>query len=219
MRGLLAELQRRKVYRAAAAYAVVAWLLIQIATQVFPFFEVPNWGVRLTVLLVVLGFPVAVAMAWAFDLTAEGIVRTDPQDSLRARRSALLIWAVLSVVVLAAYYAVTRHNRSVSGIATTETKDPAPPADAKSIAVLPFVDLSQNKDQEYFGDGISEELAGTLARVEGLRVAARTSSFSFKNRAFDVHLVGQKLNVGSVLEGQRSPGRASASGSAPNSST
>jgi adenylate cyclase len=204
MRGLLAELQRRKVYRAAAAYAVVAWLLIQIATQVFPFFDVPNWGVRLTVLLIVLGFPIAVAMAWAFDLTEDGILRADPKDSSRARRSAIVIWAGLSLVVLAAYYFVTREHaaasRAASG-ATAQQSVPPVPADAKSIAVLPFVDLSQNKDQEYFGDGISEELAGMLARVEGLRVAARTSSFSFKNMAIDVHLVGQKLNVGSVLEG------------------
>jgi TolB-like protein/Tfp pilus assembly protein PilF len=204
MRGLLAELQRRKVYRAAAAYAVVAWLLIQIATQVFPFFDMPNWGVRLTVLLIVLGFPIAVAMAWAFDLTEGGIVRADPKGSSRARRSAIMIWAGLSLVVLAAYYFITREHaaasHAASGATAQQSSSPVP-ADAKSIAVLPFVDLSQNKDQEYFGDGISEELAGTLARVEGLRVAARTSSFSFKNTAIDVHLVGQKLNVGSVLEG------------------
>jgi TolB-like protein len=205
MRGLLAELQRRKVYRAAAAYAVVAWLLIQIATQVFPFFDVPNWGVRLTVLLIVLGFPIAVAMAWAFDLTEDGILRADPKGSSRGRRSAIVIWAALSLVVLAAYYFVTpntqRHPVWRLGATTTQQNAAPLPADVKSIAVLPFVDLSQNKDQEYFGDGISEELAGTLARIEGLRVAARTSSFSFKNTAIDVHVVGQKLNVGSVLEG------------------
>ena len=205
MRGLFAELQRRKVYRAAAAYAVVAWLLIQIATQVFPFFEVPNWGVRLTVLLIVLGFPVAVSMAWAFDLTAAGILRADPQGSSRARSSAIVIWVVLSLVVLTAYFAVTREHGAASGAgavsAMAHQNTPSIPADAKSIAVLPFVDLSQNKDQEYFGDGISEELLGTLGRIEGLRVAARTSSFSFKNTAVDVHQVGQKLNVGSVLEG------------------
>jgi adenylate cyclase len=204
MRGLLAELQRRKVYRAAAAYAVVAWLLIQIATQVFPFFDVPNWGVRLTVLLIVLGFPIAVALAWAFDLTEDGILRADPKGSLRARRSAIVIWAALSLVILGVYYIVTRDHeaasRALSGTPAQQLVPPVP-ADAKSIAVLPFVDLSQNKDQEYFADGISEELAGTLARIDGLRVAARTSSFSFKNTAIDVHQVGQKLNVGSVLEG------------------
>src|SRR5258706_2543417 len=164
MRGLLAELQRRKVYRAAAAYAVVAWLLIQIATQVFPFFDMPNWGVRLTVLLIVLGFPVAVSMAWAFDVTADGFVRTDPARSAHGRRSAMVIWAVLSLVVLAAYYAATREHSATTGAAATEeiTRPAAAPADAKSIAVLPFVDLSQNKDQEYFGDGISEDLASTL---------------------------------------------------------
>jgi len=201
MRGLLAELQRRKVYRAAAAYAVVAWLLIQIATQVFPFFDVPNWGVRLTVLLIVLGFPVAVALAWAFDLTEDGILRADPKGSSRARRSAIMIWAALSLVILGVYYIVTRDHEAASRALSGAPTLPPVPADAKSIAVLPFVDLSQNKDQEYFGDGISEELAGALARIEGLRVAARTSSFSFKNTAIDVHLVGQKLNVGSVLEG------------------
>lgn len=210
MRGLLAELQRRKVYRAAAAYAVVAWLLIQIATQVFPFFDVPNWAVRLIVLLVVLGFPVAVAMAWAFDLDADGVLRADARDSSRSRSKAVLIWAVLTLIVLAAYLAATRTWQSApaaakapGAVGPTPANETSPrtPADSRSIAILPFVDLSQTRDQEYFGDGMSEELLGMLSRVDGLRVAARTSSFSFKDKAIDVHQVGQVLGVGSVLEG------------------
>jgi TolB-like protein/tetratricopeptide (TPR) repeat protein len=194
-----AELKRRNVYKVAVAYAVVAWLLIQIATQVFPFFEIPNWVVRLVVLTMIAGFPIALIIAWAFELTPEGIKRTEEADAAnkhsrgRAWIYVAIIGAVLSVCLFigSRYIANTRPPRS-SEVVTDQQK---------SIAVLPFVDLSQAHDQEYFCDGISEEIIGTLAKIEGLRVIARTSSFSFKGKNADVGEIAQKLNVRNILEG------------------
>jgi adenylate cyclase len=189
------ELKRRNVYRVAMAYAVVAWLLIQIATQVFPFFEIPNWAVRLVVLLLIIGFPVALILAWAFELTPEGIKRTDevpPEQSLIRRTGRKLDFAIIGVLVLVIGLLIFDRFR--------QKPAPAPSAE-KSIAVLPFVDLSQAKDQEYFCDGISEELLDALSQIEGLRVVARTSSFSFKGKNVDAAEIAQKLNVQNVLEG------------------
>jgi serine/threonine-protein kinase len=194
-RNFFAELKRRNVYKVAVAYAVVAWLLIQIATQVFPFFEVPNWVVRLVVLLLLIGFPVALILAWAFELTPEGIKRTDevsPEQSNRGRTGKTLNVAIITTLVLVIGLLIFDRIRQRSV--------PAPAAE-KSVAVLPFVDLSQAKDQEYFCDGISEELLDALSRIEGLRVVARTSSFSFKGKNTDAVEIAQKLNVQNVLEG------------------
>jgi adenylate cyclase len=194
-RNFFAELKRRNVYKVAIAYAVVAWLLIQIATQVFPFFDVPNWAVRLVVLLLIIGFPIALILAWAFELTPEGIKRTDvvsPEQSNRARTGKTLNLAIITTLVLVIGLLIVDRVRQRSA--------PVPAGD-KSIAVLPFVDLSQAKDQEYFCDGISEELLDALSKIEGLRVVARTSSFSFKGKNADAVEIAQKLNVQNVLEG------------------
>jgi TolB-like protein len=199
-KNVFAELKRRHVYKVAIAYGVVAWLLMQVASQIFPFFEIPNWAVRLVVLLLIIGFPVALILAWAFELTPEGIKRTEDVDltkSATRRTSHKLLWITAVVaIVAAALFVGGRFNlfRSQRAAATALTSD-------KSIAVLPFVDLSQAKDQEYFCDGISEEILDALAKVEGLRVVARTSSFSFKGKNADVGEIAQKLNVGNVLEG------------------
>jgi adenylate cyclase len=161
-----AELTRRNVYKVAIAYVVAGWALAQGIAQVLPVFGISNWVVRLVVLIIMTGFPIALVLAWAFELTPEGIKRTEDIDPVSQTRS-------LGV----------------------------PPLRSKSIAVLPFVDLSQAKDQEYFCDGISEEILDALAKVEGLRVVARTSSFSFKGKNADVAEIAQKLNVQNVLEG------------------
>ncbi len=160
------ELKRRKVYSVAVAYAVVGWLLIQVVTQVFPPFEVPNWAERLVIVAIILGFPVALALGWLFDFTRHGIVRTaDLSSEARIEIS--------------------------PSVGSTE----------KSIAVLPFKDLSPAKDHTYFSDGIAEELLGALARVDGLRVAARRSSFWFKDKQAELSEIAAKLNVEHVLEG------------------
>src|SRR5437867_2838157 len=146
-RNFFAELKRRKVYSVAVTYAVVGWLLIQVVTQVFPPFEIPNWAERLVILAIVLGFPVALVLSWFFDLTRYGVVRTPD----RAREAKIDL--------------VQPSN-----------------SNEKSIAVLPFNDLSPARDHDYFSDGIAEELIGALARIDGLRVSARRSSFWFKGK-------------------------------------
>ncbi|MGI9088751.1 MAG: tetratricopeptide repeat protein [Chthoniobacterales bacterium] len=204
------ELKRRNVYKVAVAYAVVAWLLIQIATQVFPFFEIPNWCVRLVVLLLILGFPVALVLAWAFELTPEGIKRAEdvsPNESTTRRTGRKLIGVTVAVALTASALLFLRvhSGRQVAVEAaskdTAATAPSAPEGDGKSIAVLPFLDLSAAKDQEYFCDGISEEILDTLAKTEGLRVVAPTSSFSFKGKNADVSEIAQKLGVATILEG------------------
>jgi Predicted integral membrane protein len=194
-----AELKRRNVYKVAVAYAVVAWLLIQIATQVFPFFEIPNWVVRLVVLAMVAGFPIALIIAWAFELTPEGIKRTEDADAAKeqSRGRAWIYVAIVGAVLSVCLFIGGRYTANIRAPRPSEAAtDPK-----KSIAVLPFVDLSQGHDQEYFCDGISEEIIGTLAKIEGLRVVARTSSFSFKGKNADVSEIAQKLNVRNILEG------------------
>jgi TolB-like protein/Flp pilus assembly protein TadD len=166
-----AELKRRRVYSVAVAYLVGGWALAQGIAQVLPVFDIPNWVVRLTVLLIVLGFPVALALSWFFDLTRYGIVRTPDLDT----RSTDIVPSA------------SASNRTDSG--------------EKSIAVLPFNDLSPAKDHAYFGEGIAEELLGALAKVDGLRVAARRSSFWFKDKEAELGEIASKLNVGHVLEG------------------
>jgi len=166
-----AELKRRRVYSVAVAYLVGGWALAQGIAQVLPVFDIPNWVVRLTVLLIVLGFPVALVLSWFFDLTRYGIVRTPDLDT----RSTDIVPSG------------TAPNRVDSG--------------EKSIAVLPFNDLSPAKDHAYFGEGIAEELLGALAKVDGLRVAARRSSFWFKDKEAELGEIASKLNVGHVLEG------------------
>jgi len=196
-KNFFAELKRRNVYKVAIAYAVVAWLLMQIATQVFPFLEIPNWAIRLVIMLIVIGFPIALLIAWAFELTPEGIKRTESADELPTkapRNRAWLYVIVISGAISASLFFIGRYSATSKQSGLIEVP-------AKSIAVLPFVDLSQAKDQEYFCDGISEEILDALARVEGLRVVARTSSFSFKGKNADVGEIAQKLNVQNVLEG------------------
>jgi TolB-like protein len=195
-RNFFAELKRRNVYKVATAYAVVAWLLIQVATQVFPFFEIPNCAVRLVVLLLIIGFPIDLFIAWAFEATPEGIKRTEAADAA-GKHSRGVAWVYIALIGTALSIALFFFGRyTASGKQVEWARLPV-----KSIAVLPFVDLSQAHDQEYFCDGISEEILGALAKIERLRVVARTSSFSFKGKAADVIEIAQKLNVQNILEG------------------
>src|SRR5438477_9654289 len=192
-----AEVKRRNVYKVAIAYGAVAWLLTEVATQVFPFFEIPNWVVRLVVLVIIAGFPIAVVIAWAFELTPEGLKRTEIADAkYPLGRSPKRAW--IYIVIIAGAISV---GIFFLGRYTSPKQREANELPGKSIGVLPFVDLSQAKDQEYFCDGISEEILDALAKVEGLRVVARTSSFSFKGKNADVAQIAQKLNVQNVLEG------------------
>jgi TolB-like protein len=201
-RSFFAELRRRHVYRVAIAYAVVAWLLIQVATQVFPFFEIPNWVVRLVVLLTVLGFPVALVIAWAFEMTPEGLKRNAdiaPNEYIprwSTRRFAALI---VSIAILAAGVPLFQLSRSKP--TWLPWTDVASTASQKSIAVLPLLNESGNSGDEYFSDGLSEELISALAQIKGLKVIGRSSSFRFKDQKEDSKSIGEKLGVSTLLEG------------------
>src|SRR5437667_1554467 len=174
LKKFFAELKRRKVYTVAVTYAVVGWLIAQIDTQVFPFFF-PTWLVQLVIIVVALGFPVALVLAWVYDLTRHGIMRTSDLDAAKASGQ-------IDIVGPAAV-------------------SPRTTSSERSIAVLPFNDLSSNRDHDYFSDGIAEEILSALARIEGLRVAARRSSFWFKGKEAELGEIAQKLNVEHVLEG------------------
>src|SRR6266576_5853935 len=192
-RKFFAELKRRHVYRVAIAYGVVAWLLVQVATQVFPFFEIPNWVVRLVVLLTVLGFPVALVIAWAFEMTPEGLKRAGdiaPNEYIprwSTRRFAALI---LSIAILAAGVPLFQLSRSKP--TWLPWTDVASTASQQSIAVLPLLNESGDPGDEYFSDGLSEELISALAQIKGLKVIGRSSSFRFKNQKEDSKSIGEK---------------------------
>src|SRR6478672_9828808 len=200
LQNFFAELKRRNVYKVAVAYAVVAWLLVQVATQVFPFLEIPNWVVRLVIALVVIGFPIALVIAWAFEVTPEGIKRTEIADAMPAAKGQKKhAWIFIVVVAGAISVALFFLGRYTAGNKTAAALPNE--SSTKSIAVLPFVNMSSDKEQDYFSDGLSEELLNQLAQVPQLRVIARTSSFSFKGKEVDVATIAKALNVANVLEG------------------
>jgi adenylate cyclase len=196
--GLFAELKRRNVYKVAVAYAVVAWLLIQIATQVFPFFEIPNWAVRLVVLAIVIGFPVALVIAWAFELTPEGLKRTEDVDLATQSRRKSRAWIYIVIVGAAFSVGLFFIGRYTAQHTTGAVRTELP---TKSIAVLPFVNMSADKNDEYLSDGVSEELITALSKITGLQVKARTSSFAFKGKNEDIQKIGELLHVSHLLEG------------------
>ena len=163
LKNFFAELKRRKVYRVAVAYVVVAWVLIQVATQVFPFFEIPNWTVRLVITALVLGFPIAAILAWAYDITPSGIKRTE--------------------------------DAAPAGIA------PAGRAPEKSIAVLPFENLSDDRENTFFADGVHDDILSSLAKIADLKVISRTSVQQYRTGVRNLRVIGEELGVAHVLEG------------------
>ncbi len=196
---LLAELKRRKVFKVGAAYLVVAWLAVQAASIAFPTFEAPLWALRVFILVALLGFPLALVMAWIFDVTPEGL-RLDTQVS--GSRRVFAVAALLMVLALGWYFrGQPAFHQEPAPTAPASAPTANPKVYATSIAVLPFVDMSQTKDQEYFSDGLSEELLNLLAQLPQLRVIARTSSFSFKGKEVDVATIAKTLNVANILEG------------------
>jgi len=212
---LIAELRRRKVIQVGAAYLVVAWLLIQIVATVAPQLQLPEWVPRLVTLLLMVGFPVAVVMAWVFEVTPEG-VRVDARKTGSKRMyvsaavfaAAALAWYVrgdraAQEVVVAAPSAPTAAPAppATSASTTAAPADPVAPPPTKSIAVLAFADMSPDKDSEYLSDGIAEEILNALAGVGDLQVAARTSSFYYKDRNESLRDIGKTLGVAHVLEG------------------
>ena len=194
------ELKRRNVYKVAVAYGVVGWLLIQVATQVFPFLEIPNWAIRLVILVIAVGFPVALLIAWAFELTPEGIKRTGVADAAR-QHSHGGVWIVVVLVAATLSLGLFLLGRYTAGRGTTRLSEVATVVPGKSIAVLPLINESGDPKDEYFSDGLSEELIAALAQISGLKVIGRSSSFRFKDRTEEPKTIGEKLGVSTLLEG------------------
>ena len=192
------ELKRRNVYKVTIAYAVVSWLLIQVATQVFPFFEIPNWAVRLVVLLLVIGFPVALILAWAFELTPEGIKRTEsPEIEVRSAQSRGRVWIYIVIIagaISVSLFFLGQHTATSKRSGLVEVP-------GKSIAVLPFENLSGNPENAYFTDGIQEEILMRLAKVADLKVVSRTSTVRYKSSPESLGEIAKQLGVANVLEG------------------
>jgi serine/threonine-protein kinase len=201
-RTFFVELKRRHVYRVAIAYVVVAWLLIQVATQVFPFFEIPNWIVRLVVLVTLLGFPLALTIAWAFEMTPQGLKRADdvaPNEYIPRWSTRRFVALIISVAILAAGVPLIHLSRSKPAFLSRFNAASALPQ--KSVAVLPLLNESGNSGDDYFSDGLSEELISALAQVKGLKVIGRSSSFRFRDQREDSKSIGEKLGVSTLLEG------------------
>jgi serine/threonine-protein kinase len=197
LKKFFAELRRRNVYRVAVAYGVVGWLLIQIATQVFPFFDIPSWAIRLVIVVLLLGFPVALIVAWIYELTPEGLQRTDdiaPAKAMPHSKGRKIDFVIIGVLLAIIAIMAWRHFHQGTTVAN-------PDIPRKSIAILPFIDLSQTRDQDYFSDGITEQIINALSHVHGLLVVARTTAFSFKNKDMDVREIGRQLHVDHMLEG------------------
>jgi TolB-like protein len=210
LRSFFGELKRRNVYKVAVAYAVVAWLLMQIASQIFPFFEIPNWAVRLVVLLLIIGFPIALIIAWAFEATPKGIKRTEAADAAgqRSRGGAWIYIVLIGATLSIGLFFVGRYTagRATPQPASAELRrgeqsKAAAAIPGKSIAVLPLLNESGDPKDEYFSDGLSEELIAALAQVGGLKVIGRSSSFRFKDRKEEPKTIGEKLGVSTLLEG------------------
>src|SRR5882672_2104725 len=218
----LEVIRKRNVGRVAILYVVVCWLILEPVHVVFHMLEVPSWANRLVILLLALGFPAALIFAWVYEITPEGLkptVEVPHGQSIRKQTGRRLDRAIIAVLALAVIYFVAdkfwlsttsgqgkrETSAAATAIAAAPTSHAAPAAvfapPAHSVAVLPFVNMSGDAQQDYFSDGLSEELLNSLSRITALQVAARTSSFSFKGKQVDIADIAHKLNVGAILEG------------------
>ena len=217
-RSLLSELKRRNVIRVALLYALAAWLILQVAGLLFGILELPGWASKLVLGMLLLGFPLVLLFSWIYELTPQGIQRESGIDRSAdaagpgARKLNIAIAALLLLTI-----AIVVADRLVPEArldhATPQAADASPPAAASaphpassavagpSIAVLPFVDMSASRDNEYFSDGLTEELLNSLAKIRSLKVAGRTSSFAYKGKDLDLRVIAQALGVAHVLEG------------------
>ncbi len=199
-----ADLKRRQVFKVAAVYGAVAFAVMQAADIAFPRMGLPDWTITLVVALAAIGLPIAIVLTWALEVTPEGVKKTYPAASgeleaiialPRRSRWPVGIFAAAAMVLLwTSVWWVFRDSGAAAGAA-------ADPALAQSIAVLPFVNMSGDPENEYFSDGLAEELINVLTEIEGLKVAARTSAFSFKGKNTDAREIGEALGVGNLLEG------------------
>src|SRR5438552_15322134 len=203
------ELKRRNVIRAAGLYLVGAWLLTQVASTVLPMFGAPDWLPRSIVILLRIGFLPALIFSWILELTPEGLKRDEDvpiEQSIAPQSARRMNRMIIAVLVLALGYFVfdkfvLTPRREAALVAARQSGEPKSAANAKSVAVLAFANLSDDKGSEYFSDGISEELLTVLQKIPGLHVAARTSAFSFKGKNATAQEIGEKLGVAHLVEG------------------
>jgi len=200
------ELKRRNVFRVGVAYAIVAWLLLQVADVVLNNIEAPDWVFQAVLLLVAFGFPFALIFAWAFELTPQGLKKEKdivPSDSVAHVTGRKLDFAIIGLLAIAVVFLVVDNYvlRDQPAPAVSEQIEPAIRPEEKSIAVLPFVNMSDDPGNEYFADGLSEEILNLLAKIPALKVIGRTSSFAFKGKNEDLRMIGKALGVTTVLEG------------------
>ena len=198
---LIEELKRRKVFRVAASYAVVAFIIFQLVEILFPIFNFPQWTQQFVVIIILLGFPIAVIFSWVFDKTPEGFIKTDAVKNkekkntensnnisfFNDKRNWVLIGGIIGGILIGWF-----------GQSTTETLDPI---NEKSIAVLPFENLSQNQEDEYFADGMTEDLLTELSKIKDLLVISRTTIMKYKNSSKSLKEIGKELGVANILEG------------------
>ncbi len=215
-RNFFSELKRRNVYKVAVAYAVVAWLLIQAASIFLPAFDAPPWVMKIFIIVIIFGFPVALIFSWAFEITPEGIKlesEIEPSKSIKRRTGRKIVAVTIALAVVAAglfVYQLVLQRSTITFRPVTQPEarpgfqsEAATVAPNKSIAVLPFVNVSADKNDEYLSDGMTEELLNALTKVKSLRVPGRSSSFAFKGKNDEdiFRKVGEQLHVNAVLEG------------------
>lgn len=195
-RNFFAELKRRNVYKVAVAYAVVGWLVMQVAATIVPALHFPDAITSAVVVVTLLGFPIALVIAWAFELTPEGIKRSEVAQARRehSRGHAWIYIALIGSALSIGLFFLGRYTAAPAQHATVDTS-------VRSIAVLPFVNMSSDKENEYFVDGLTEEILNGLAQISALKVPGRTSSFAFKDKNTDLRQIGNALGVANVLEG------------------
>ncbi len=211
----LEQLKQRNVIRVGILYLVVGWLILDPVHVVFHMLEVPPWANRLVLVLMAIGFPAALLFAWVYEVTPEGLKQTvevDPRRSIRKMTGQRLNRAIVVAMALAlAYFVVdkfwlsqhltTEHPATPIASVALSTAPATTTISDRSVAVLPFLDLSEKQDQEYFADGMAEELIDMLTKIQDLRVPARTSSFYFKGKSEDIPTIARRLMVAHVLEG------------------
>jgi TolB-like protein/Flp pilus assembly protein TadD len=203
-RNFFAELKRRNVYKAAVAYAVVSWLLIQAASIFLPAFDAPPWVMKIFIIVIIFGFPVALIFSWAFEITPEGIKlesEVEPGKSISTHTGRKIIALTIGLAVVAAGLLAFQVLRGTSHQKSANQPGDARGVSGKSIAVLPLVNTSGDPSNDYFSDGLSEELIAVLAKIPSLKIIGRSSSFLFKGKSDDSRTIGEKLGVANLLEG------------------
>ena len=184
--GFFEEVKRRKVYRVAAAYIIAAGGVIQLASAAFPAWELPNWALRLVIAVLLLGFPIALTLAWAYDITPQGVRATPTPVGHRRRNVIMLVATGVIISAAAGFFLLPRVS--------------AHKVD-KSIAVLPFENLSNDKENAYFADGIQDDVLTNLSKIGDLKVISRTSVMPYRGKASNLREIGKALGVGTILEG------------------